>query len=237
MRRGPLEDIVDVGPGLWLWRVRHPHWHSGDDWDPVVTTTVVASRGAVILIDPIAPDDSGRAVWDRLEVMPPTHIVVLKPDHVRDVDWFVARYALPAFGPCLVDPDDMPATRLTPLYPGMEIAGGILALHAGRFGLETPVWLPDHRALVFADALTERDGVLHRWSTPWDDDGPRRALEQLLHLPFAQVIISHGRPVHDRAAFVRALELPPWMSDELKQWAEQIRPYRQLLHLDPRPLE
>jgi len=26
------------------------------------------------------------------------------------------------------------------------------------------------------------------------------------------VIVSHGEPVHDRAAYERALELPPWIS-------------------------
>jgi hypothetical protein len=29
-------------------------------------------------------------------------------------------------------------------------------------------------------------------------------------LPFEHIIVSHGEPVHDRAAYERALELPPW---------------------------
>ena len=36
------------------------------------------------------------------------------------------------------------------------------------------------------------------------------ALRALLDLPFERVIVSHGEPVHDRAAYERALELPPW---------------------------
>jgi hypothetical protein len=32
----------------------------------------------------------------------------------------------------------------------------------------------------------------------------------MLELPFELVIVSHGEPVHDRAAFERALDLPPW---------------------------
>jgi hypothetical protein len=32
----------------------------------------------------------------------------------------------------------------------------------------------------------------------------------LLDLPFEHVIVSHGEPVHDRAAFERALQLEPW---------------------------
>jgi hypothetical protein len=36
------------------------------------------------------------------------------------------------------------------------------------------------------------------------------ALRALLELPFEHVIGSRGEPVHDRAAFERALALPPW---------------------------
>jgi glyoxylase-like metal-dependent hydrolase (beta-lactamase superfamily II) len=235
MRRGPLEDMVDICPGLWLWRVRHPYWKPGDDWDPVVTTTVVESHGQVTVIDPVAPDDGAEAVWRRLDTAPPTQLVVLKPDHVRDVDWFADRYGAAAWGPSLLDPDDMPATRFSPLYPGIKIPGGIMAVNAGRWGVETPVWLSEYRALVFADALTEHDGVLRIWSTPWDEEGPRRVLRQLLNLPLERVIISHGRPVHDRAAYARALELDPWMSDELSEWAQQIQSYRQMIGLELRP--
>jgi hypothetical protein len=35
----------------------------------------------------------------------------------------------------------------------------------------------------------------------------------LLELPFEHVIVSHGEPVHDRGAFERALELPPFSGD------------------------
>ena len=108
-----------------------------------------------------------------------------------------------------------------------------MALNAGSWGIETPVWLPDQYTLVFADALTERDGALRIWSTPWDEAGPRRALEQFLQLPFERVIISHGNPVHAREAYVNAFKLDPWMSDALRQWSRQIKPYRKLLRLDP----
>lgn len=199
----------------------------------MVTTTVVESRGEVIVIDPLAPNDAGEAVWQRLAAAPPTQLVVLKPDHVRDVDWFRERYGAAAWGPALIDPDDVPSTRFAPLYPGVEVPGGVMALNAGSWGIETPVWLPDQYTLVFADALTERDGALRIWSTPWDEAGPRRALEQFLQLPFERVIISYGNPVHAREAYVNVFKLDPWMSDALRQWSRQIKPYRKLLRLDP----
>jgi hypothetical protein len=35
-----------------------------------------------------------------------------------------------------------------------------------------------------------------------------------LEWPFEHVIVSHGEPVHDRAAFERALTLPPYSEPE-----------------------
>jgi glyoxylase-like metal-dependent hydrolase (beta-lactamase superfamily II) len=64
--------------------------------------------------------------------------------------------------------------------------------------------------VVFADALTAPDGVLRVWATPWYEERTLPALQELLELPFEQVIVSHGEPVHDRAAFERALELAAW---------------------------
>lgn len=49
------------------------------------------------------------------------------------------------------------------------------------------------------------------WATPWHAEGALPALRALLDLPFQHVIVSHGEPVHDRAAYERALELEPWV--------------------------
>jgi glyoxylase-like metal-dependent hydrolase (beta-lactamase superfamily II) len=201
--------VVDVAPGLWIWRLDHPDWAPQVDWKPPVTSTCVESRGEVLVLDPLAPPD-GHEAWTRLDARPPTAVVVLKPDHVRDVDRFVGRYGARAYGPSLFWPDDVPETRLTAIEPGDELPGGLVALYDGRGRNETPVWLPEQRTLVFADALTERDGELRVWGTPWHEERALPALRALLDLPFERVIVSHGEPVHDRAAYERALEVPPW---------------------------
>jgi glyoxylase-like metal-dependent hydrolase (beta-lactamase superfamily II) len=135
---------------------------------------------------------------------------VLKPDHVRDVDLFARRYRARALGPELFFPHDVPETELEPIYPGNELPGGLVALYDGRRRNETPLWLPEHRALVFADALTAPGGELRVWATPWHEERSLPGLRKLLGPPFELVIVSHGEPVHDRAAFKQALELPPW---------------------------
>ncbi|HEY7796052.1 MAG TPA: MBL fold metallo-hydrolase, partial [Gaiellaceae bacterium] len=178
-------------------------------WPEQVASTCVESRGEIALLDPLAPPEDATDVWERLDAKPPTMVVVLKPDHVRDVDLFVRRYGARAYGPWLYWRTNVPETELEPIEPGVELPGRLHALDDGRGRLETPLWLPVQRALVFADALTAPDGELRVWATPHEERAAA-ALRALLDLPFELVIVSHGEPVHDRAAYERALELPRW---------------------------
>jgi hypothetical protein len=204
-------ELRDVASGLWLWRLEHPDWTPEAGWERPVASTCVESGGEVALLDPLAPPADAVEVWERLDARRPTLVVVLKPDHVRDVDLFVRRYGARAFGPSLFWRHDIPETELEPVEPGSELPGGLVALYDGRGRGETPVWLPEQRALVFADALTaQAGGDLRVWATPWHEERALPALRKLLELPFEHVVVSHGEPVHDRAAYERALELAPW---------------------------
>jgi glyoxylase-like metal-dependent hydrolase (beta-lactamase superfamily II) len=207
-----VEEIRELAPGLWIWRLSYPDWHEEAGWPEVVTSTCVESRGEVAVLDALAPPDDATEVWERLDARPPTMAVVLKPDHVRDVDLFVRRYGARGFGPWLFHPNDIPETELEDVEPGTELPGGLLGLYDGRGRHETPLWLPEQKALVFADALTAPAGELLIWDTPHIDRA-RAALTELLELPFEHVIVAHGDPVHDRAAFERALDLPPWKGE------------------------
>jgi len=178
-----------------------------------VTSTCVESRGEVALLDPIAPAEDDAEAWARLDARPPTLVVVLKPDHVRDVDLFVRRYGARAFGPWLFWRTNVPETELEPIEPGSELPGGLVALYDGRGRNETPLWLPEQRALVFADALTAPGGELRVWTTPALEERALPALRALLELPFEHVIVSHGEPVHDRREYERALARPPWTGE------------------------
>jgi glyoxylase-like metal-dependent hydrolase (beta-lactamase superfamily II) len=204
-----MSALRDVAKGLWVWQLEHPDWSGGHDWPPLVTSTCVESSGEIAVLDALAPPP-GSPVWERLDARPPTIAVVLKPDHVRDVDAFVERYGARPYGPSLFWRDDIPSAELEPIDPGTTLPGGLLALYDGRGRSETPLWLPQQRALVFADALTAPEGVLRVWSTPWHEQRTLPALRELLDLPFEIVIVSHGDPVHDRAAFERALTVEPW---------------------------
>jgi hypothetical protein len=202
--------IRDIAPGLWVWSRRHPDWTPESDFDGPVTSTYAATGGEVVLLDALAPGPGDADAWARLDAAPPTVVVVLKPDHVRDVDLFVRRYGARAFGPWLFYPGEAPRSPLEAIEPGSSLPGGLRALYDGRGRAETPMWIPEHRTLVFADALTAPHGELLVWDCPALQERALPALRALLELPFERVIVSHGDPVHDRAAYERALALPPW---------------------------
>ena len=140
----PLE-IRDVAPGLWIWRLEHPHWKPGQGWEPVVASTCVESRGEIAVLDPLAPPTGTNELWQRLDARPPTAVVVLKPDHVRDVDLFARRYHARGFGPRLFFRYDLPETELEWIEPGSRLPGGLVAHYDGRDRSETPLWLPEQR--------------------------------------------------------------------------------------------
>lgn len=205
-----MVEIRDIAPGLWIWRLEHPRWKPGQGWDPVVASTCVESRGETLVLDPLAPSPDTAEMWQRFDARPPSAVVILKPDHVRDIDAFARRYGVRAFGPRLFFGDDIPETELEWIEPGSQLPGGLVALYDGRGRSETPLWLPEQHALVFADALTASRGELRVWVSPWHQERALPALRALLDLPFERVIVSHGEPVHTRAAYERALELAPW---------------------------
>lgn len=207
-----MAQIRDIAPGLWVWSRAHPDWTPESDFDGPVTSTCVASGGEVVLVDALAPEPDDAEAWARLDEAPPTVVVVLKPDHVRDVDLFVRRYGARAFGPWLFYPGDVPHTELTAIEPGSSVPGGLEALYDGRGRAETPMWIAEHRTLVFADALAAPRGELLVWDCPALQERALPALRALLELPFERVIVSHGDPVHDRAAYERALTRAPWQS-------------------------
>jgi glyoxylase-like metal-dependent hydrolase (beta-lactamase superfamily II) len=205
-----MTEIRDIGPGLWVWSRPHPGWTPDSDFAGPVTSTCVTVGGEIVVLDPLAPEPDDCEAWARLDAAPPTVVVVLKPDHVRDVDLFVRRYGARAFGPRLFYRDDIPRSELTGIEPGSRLPGGLLALYDGRGRVETPIWIAEHRTLVFADALAAPNGELLVWDCPALRERALPALRALLDLPFERVIVSHGQPVHGRADYERALTLPPW---------------------------
>ena len=206
----PGYQVIDVAPGLWIWRFPHPNWAPPDGGDRRVTSTCAITGNDVAVIDPLAPPSDATEIWGRLDAQSPTMAVVLKPDHVRSIDAFVERYGCHAYGPEVYQLDDLPTCEIEPMWITDVLPGGLTPLYDGRSRNEMPMWLPEQRTIVFADALTSLGAELQVWNTPWHEQAVLPALRAFLDLPFERVIVSHGEPIHDRAEFERALKRPPF---------------------------
>src|SRR2546428_8315130 len=105
-------ELRDVAEGLWIWRMEHPKWKRDQGWEPIVTSTVVESKGERLVLDPLAPPESETDVWERLDARPPTAACVFTPNPVRDVGLFAPPYCVPPYGPRLLFPASVPSTNL-----------------------------------------------------------------------------------------------------------------------------
>jgi hypothetical protein len=203
--------VFDVADGLWGWTRDHPEWHPGCDWEPSVSSFCVTSAGVTLLMDALEPEDP--AVWRRLDALDPTAVVYLKPDHVRDVRLFCDRYGATAYGEWDAHEELVPdLAPFEPTAPGWDLPGGVRLLDDGRWRRETPAYLPEQRALVFADGvMCDPAGTLRVWNTPWHTRrvvGTIRAL--LAEHDVEHVLVSHGAPAHRRDELVAALDRDPW---------------------------
>jgi hypothetical protein len=217
-RTAPNVEVVDLAPGLWIWRLEHPGWHEGADWQEVVTSVCVDAGGERWLLDPLLPPPADRPVWDRFAERAPTAVALVIPDHSRpawddprtSLDVAVDLFDCRAFGPDDWSDNEPPKTALKKIVPGEELPGGLLPFRDPRGWSETPLYLPEHRTLVFGDALTERAGTLRVWSSPTHRERAIPDLRAMLDRGFERLVISHGEPVHGPEALERALELPAW---------------------------
>jgi glyoxylase-like metal-dependent hydrolase (beta-lactamase superfamily II) len=188
--------IEEIRPGLKRWLADHPD----PDWKPEehgldasyrpVASVLYHARDALVLIDPLVPDE----LWPTLDAEvkdsgAPVVVLTTISFHERSRDEVARRYG----------------GRL-----GGEVAG-LRAFSAAR-GDEVALWLEDPRAVVFGDAvLGDQHGGLRL--TPWaaSPEGlerTRQALLRLLELPIDLVLPAHGNTVlqDGRAALTRALK-------------------------------
>ena len=96
--------------------------------------------------------------------------------------------------------------------------------------METPLWLPEQRALVFADAFTAPGGELRVWDSPAHAERALPALRALLELPFELVILAHGEPgARPRRVRARARAGPVQPAERPGRAARSVRALLDLL--------
>jgi hypothetical protein len=200
--------LAEVRPGLWRWEARHPDAAASPDpgspadWGPDVGSVAVAAYDALVLVDPLVPenrDDLQYEVDGLVESQGrPVRILTTLAFHRRSRDRLAARY-------------DASTSRAKTSLPA-----GVETLQIKGAG-ETMVWLPGHRALIPGDRLLGDDaGGVRLCPESWLRYLPsgmrhpelREALRPLLDLPVEMVLTSHGAPALSggRNAIARALE-------------------------------
>ncbi len=220
--------LTELSPGLWRWSMRHPEWHPGEFGAQVACFAMRVRDSQTLLVDPLlgGDEDAVIALLDDLAAAGGTvHVFITIPYHVRSTRQIVERY-----GPDRVRVwgERRAARRLAPDVtveepePGADLPFGGRCFAIGRpRRSERPLWIEDHAALAFGDALvTTPEGELRVWSFDVLDD--RRlafyrerfipTLAPLLDLPVERVLVTHGEPVLDDAAQAlrSAVQGPPW---------------------------
>jgi hypothetical protein len=192
--------IEELRPGLHRWTADHPDAEadpepgSPADWGPEVGSVAYEAEDALLLVDPLVPDEG----WPELDELVDRHggpvsVLTTIRFHGRSRDEVCGRYDVTTAVP--VGVETIP----------IEGAG------------ETIVWLPGPRALVPGDRIIGDDrGGVRLCPESWLRYLPsgmtraqlREELRPLLDLPIELVLVSHGEPVVDRGheALARAIE-------------------------------
>ena len=197
--------IAELRPGLHRWTADHPDAEvdpepgSPADWGPKVGCVAYEAPDALLLVDPLVPDDG----WVELDELVERHgqrvaVITTLQFHRRSRDAVVERYGAST-------------SRATG-----TLTSGVETIRIEGAG-ETMVWLPGPRALVPGDRLLgDEAGGLRLCPESWLrylPGGMTRArlqeeLRRLLDLPVELVLVSHSEPVLDRGreALARAID-------------------------------
>jgi hypothetical protein len=215
----------ELREGLWRWTARHPEWHPGE-FGAEVASFAVEADGPLLLLDPLLPPDP-EAVLALTDKLAGRRVAILTtvPYHVRSAEELWRRYRSTADTTIWGHP--AAAKRLSDrsgfreIDPGTPLPAGVSAYRIGKPRRhEMPLYVPSQRALVFGDAVVEREGDLRVWDSERVDERRVRfyrerfnpTLKPLLELDLERVLVTHGRPVMTggRAKLQAALEARPW---------------------------
>ena len=215
----------EIAPGLWSWARRHPEWHPGDFGAEVVA--FIADAGDEILaIDPLMIGDDD-PVWELLDSTGgrPIRVLITIPYHVRSAeairdrlgtDREVTIHGHPACAKRLGSKDGF-----TAFMAGEELPAGVTAHAISRpRRFETPLHIPSHSALVFADAIVGTDEGPRIWVAEKVNERVSRfyadkfvpSVEPLLELDFDRLLFTHGKSAltDGKDALREALNAPVW---------------------------
>jgi hypothetical protein len=187
--------LRELRPGLYRWTADHPEAAvdpvpgSPADWDSEVGSVAYAAADALVLVDPLVPEDRDD-LREELDALVAAHgkrvaILTTLQFHRRSRKELAARY------------------NASTSRARKDLPQGVETIQIRGAG-ETMIWIPEHSALIPGDRLLGADGRGLRLSPEsWLRYLPsgmsqarlRTALRPLLDLPVKMVLVSHGEPV------------------------------------------
>jgi glyoxylase-like metal-dependent hydrolase (beta-lactamase superfamily II) len=231
-------DVSKVRDGLWRFAAPHPDWKPefdrADGWARTVACVYAEFAEAVVLIDPIVPDDvaDSERFWRALDrdvsrLARPVLILVGCVDHGRSANTVAGRY-LAAGRDVRVVGDaairDRVSCTLHATLDEVTLPDGLHAVPIpGLSPGETAFVLDPWRAAVFADAVIgSGDGAVRVAPPSWGIKTPegrgvydrefRPAIGRVAATRPEILLPSHGAPAlaGGTAALEQALAAPPW---------------------------
>jgi hypothetical protein len=173
--------VEELKPGLWHWKAAHPDWTPKDGgptgWDEEVSSYAYDAGPVLVLFDPQSPPQ----LLDELASGKEVAVVLTCSWHGRSSEELRDRLGASVWSP----------------GSEQELPGGIES-YSSAADEEVALWVPEHGAVVFGDALLVRE----RLEVPvtWLPEGESVAdvaerLAPLLELPVEVVLVTHGEPV------------------------------------------
>lgn len=202
-------EVQELGAGLWRWTAQH------DEWGERVGCVYVETAEGVVLVDPLVPPQEPERFLESLDrdvarAGGAVDVLLTIFWHARSSRELAERYGARVWAPSRARAAaERRAGPVTPFRPGGELPGGFVPFAAARSG-EVLLWLPQHRTLLAGDVLVgDEEGGLRLCPESWLGAAThadlRRALRPLLELPVERLLVSHGAPVREPAAALRAL--------------------------------
>jgi hypothetical protein len=196
-------EVEQLRPRLWRWTALHPDWTpeegGPDGWAQEVASFALVEDDALVLFDPLVPDDDADRFWRALDDDVRHHgspqILLTVYWHARSAQRIAERYE----GARVLTVGDKPPAGIE-AWPTAEPE-------------EVVFWIPSHRALVAGDVLLgTEDGGVRLVPAAWLREGTTReqvrdALVPLLDLPVELVLLTHGEPVRANAQAALAAAL------------------------------
>lgn len=200
--------MEELGSGLWWWTASHPEWtpedlEGGAGWEQVVASYALATRGDLVLFDPLVED------WDGLDRLVAEHgppaILITILWHVRSSQQVLDRYpgsSLWAHEPASEWVGER--ARVTHrFHPGDDLPGSVEAIPMRRIE-EIAYLLPEHNAVVVGDTILRHGERAELCPPTWvrksETFAPaEEAVRGLVGRAPDRLLLTHGGPTEPEA--------------------------------------